>query len=129
MLESHSGAEKVFNGHRVCDLLSKLGQKLSDRFCDFEKPEPIVNPFLDVDISELSGQMAELFSVDPVETEMEIINLQNDVQLKSEQHSQHFWSLVDPDYTILHQAGLKVAALFGSTYLCESAFFDMNVIN
>lgn len=73
--------------------------------------------------------MAELFSVDPVETEMEIINLQNDVQLKSEQHSQHFWSL-DPDhYTIFHQAGLKVAALFELTYLCESAFFDMSVIN
>lgn len=60
---------------------------------------------------------------------MEIINLENDVQLKSEQHSQHFWSLVDPDnYTILHQAGLKVAVLFGSTYLCDSAFFDMDVI-
>ena len=42
-------------------------------------------------------KMAELFSVNPVEMEMEVINLQNNVQLKSQQNSQHFWSLVDPE--------------------------------
>lgn len=99
ILESHLGAEKVFNGHRFCDLVSKLGQEFSDRFYGFEKLEPaetfIANLFLDVDISELSGQMTELFSVGPLE--MDIINLQNDVHLKFQQDSQHFWSLVEPD--------------------------------
>ncbi|XP_028313963.1 general transcription factor II-I repeat domain-containing protein 2B-like [Gouania willdenowi] len=133
MLESNLGAEKVFKVHRYCDLLSRLGQEFTDRFSDFEKLEPcvtfIANPFLAVDISELSGQMAELFSVDPVEMEMEVLNLQNNVQLKSQQHSQHLWSLVEPeDYKNLHQVALKISALFGSTYLCESAFSDMNII-
>ncbi|KAK0142715.1 General transcription factor II-I repeat domain-containing protein 2A [Merluccius polli] len=133
MLESHTGAVSVLNVSKYCDLLSRLGQEFADRFSDFEKLEPCVtfmaNPFMDVDISEISGQMAELFCVDPVEMEMEVINLQNNVQLKSQQHSQHFWSLVEPDnYENLHQAALKMCALFGSTYLCESAFSDMNVL-
>lgn len=81
MLESHAGAASILNVHKYCDLLSKLGQEFADRFSDFEKLEPcvtiIANPFMDVDISEISGQMAELFCVDPVE--MEVINLQNNV--------------------------------------------------
>ncbi|KAG2457319.1 PSMG1 protein, partial [Polypterus senegalus] len=41
----------------------------------------------------------------------------------------HFWSLVEPDdYKNLHQAALKMSALFGSTYLCDSAISDMNVM-
>ena len=75
--------------------------------------------------------MAELFSVNPVEMEMEVINLQNNVQLKSQQNSQHFWSLVDPEnYKNSHQAALKMSALFGSVLhtFCEAAFSDMNEI-
>ena len=84
---------------------------------------------MDVDTSEISGQMAELFCVDPVEMKIEVVTLQNNVELESQQHSQHFWSLVDPDnYKNLHQAALKMSAMFGSTYLCESAFSDMNVM-
>ena len=52
---------------------------------------------MDVNISEIYGQMAELFCVDPVETEIELLNLQNDVQFKSQQHVQHFLSLVEPE--------------------------------
>lgn len=101
MCETHTGATSVLNVSKYCDLLARLGQEFSDRFGDFDKVEPcvtfIANPFMDVDISELSGQMAELFCVDPRETEIEIINIQNNVQLKSQQQSSHFWSLVDPE--------------------------------
>lgn len=41
--------------------------------------------------------MAELFCVDPVEIKIEVINLQNNVQFKSQQHPQHFCGLVKPD--------------------------------
>lgn len=37
-----------------------------------------------------SKQMAELFNVNAVEMEMEVVNLQNHILLKSQQHSQHF---------------------------------------
>ena len=133
MLDSHAGADFVLDVNKYCDLMSKLGQEFEDRFNDFDKLEPcvafIANPFMEVDITEISEKMAELFTVNPVEMEMEVINLQNHVQLKSQQHSQHFWSLVDPEnYKNIHQAALKISALFGSTYLCEAAFSDMNVI-
>lgn len=72
--------------------------------------------------------LAELFRVDPVEMEIEVINLQNNWQLKSQPHSQHFWSLVEPDnYKNLHQAALKLSALLASRYLREPAFPHMNV--
>ncbi len=133
VLETHAGAAGALNTEKYCDLLIKLGQEFADRFRDFEKLEPcvtfIANSIMDVDINEISGQMAELFCVDPVEMEMELLNLQNDDQLKSQQHSQNFWSLVEPEsYKNLCQAALKIIALFGSTYLCESAFSDMNVM-
>ena len=128
-----AGEVSVLNVSEYCGLLSRLGQEFADRLSDFEKLEHCVtfmaNPFIDVDISEISGRMAELLCVDPVEMEIEVINLQNNAQLKSQQHSQHFLSLVEPDnYENLHQAALKMSALLGSTYLCESTFSDMNVI-
>lgn len=133
VLENHAGAAHVLDVDKYCDLLSKLGQEFKNRFKDFDKLEPcvafIANPLKEVDISAVSEQIAELLSVDPVELEMEIINLQNDIQLQSQQNAQHFWRLVDPEnYKNIHQAALKVSSLFGSTYLCESAFSDMNAI-
>lgn len=133
MLESHTGAAKVLNVSKYCDLLSRLGQGFANRFSDFEKLEPCVtfmdNTFMNVDISEISGQVTEHFCVESVEMEIEVIYLSNNVQLKSQQHSLLFCSLVEPDnYKNLHQAALKISALFGSTNLCESAFSDMNVM-
>ncbi|KAK0152831.1 General transcription factor II-I repeat domain-containing protein 2B [Merluccius polli] len=111
MLESH--AVDVLVGHKYSDL-SKLGQEFEDKFNDFDKLEPcvafIANTFMEVDIGEISEQMAELFSVNPVEMENRPC-------------------LVDPEiYKNIHQAALKESALFGSTYLCEAAFSDMNVM-
>ena len=43
----------------------------------------IANPFLVLDIGDLSGLMAEFLCVGPVEIEMEVIKIQNDVQQTS----------------------------------------------
>uniref|UniRef100_A0AAQ5Y107 HAT C-terminal dimerisation domain-containing protein n=1 Tax=Amphiprion ocellaris TaxID=80972 RepID=A0AAQ5Y107_AMPOC len=132
MCETHAEPASL-NVSKYCDLLARLEREFCDRFGDFEKVEPCVtfvaNPFMCVDITDLSAQMADVFCVDPTETEIEIINMQNNVHLKSQQQSSHFWSLVEPDsYKNLNQVALKMSALFGSTYLCESAFSDMNII-
>lgn len=76
------------------DFLYKLGQEFEDRLNEL-KPRVafIANPFMKVDVSESAEQMAELFSVRTVELKMEIINLQDDIRLKSKQHSQHLQSL------------------------------------
>ncbi|CAB4057549.1 unnamed protein product [Lepeophtheirus salmonis] len=74
----------------------ELGQEFADRFSNFKKLESCVtfmtNPFMDVDISDISGQMAELFYVDPMEMNVEVINRRNNVQLKTQEHSQLLWS-------------------------------------
>lgn len=65
----------VLDVHEYCDLLSELEE---EEF--FNKREPcvtlIANAFMGVERhNEISEQMAEVFSVDPVETEMEAIHL------------------------------------------------------
>lgn len=99
MLESHVGAAGVLNISKYFDHLTRPWQEFADRFTDFDKLEHCVkfmaNPFMYVDISEISGQMPELFCVDPVEMLIEVINLQTNVQLKSQQHSEHFWNILE----------------------------------
>ena len=55
--------------------------------------------------------------------------LRNDLHLKDNQGAPNLWCL---EYTEKHKgvctAAMKVACLFGSTDLCESAFSDMNFI-
>ncbi|KAK0131346.1 Protein ZBED8 [Merluccius polli] len=79
------------------------------RLSDFENVEPCVtvvaNPFMTVDIGEISGQMTELLCQS------------YDVQLKSQQHSCTF---LQPSRA--RKLALKMSALFGSTYLCEAKF-------
>ncbi len=77
---------KFFDLLKYCDLLSRLGQEFEERFGDFEK---MANPFMELDIDNMSKQMDELFDVSALE--MEVINLQNNIQLKSQQHSPNFW--------------------------------------
>jgi len=62
--------------------------------------------------------------------EIELVTLQNDLHLKAYQAAApNFWCLVDAEeYSGVCTAAVKVASLFGSTYLCESAFSDMNFI-
>ncbi len=87
MIESHTSAPEVFDLLKYCDLLSRLGQEFEERFGDFEK---MANPFMELDIDNISKQMAELFDVSALEMEMEVINLQNNIHLKSQQHSPNF---------------------------------------
>lgn len=61
----------VLDVQQYCDLVYKLGHEFEDRFYDLDKPEPcavfITDPFMEVDKGEISEQMAERLSVNPVE--------------------------------------------------------------
>jgi len=60
---------------------------------------------------------------------MEILTLQNDLHLKIHQSAANLCCLVDTEkYKGVCTAAMKVASLFCSTYLCESAFSDMNFV-
>ena len=68
------------------DFLTRLGQEFNDTFNDFEKIEPCVmftlNPFMKVDVRDISEQISVQFDLDCVHLEMEIISLQNDIQFE-----------------------------------------------
>lgn len=107
------------------------------RFTDFASIEPVVN-FLcflfgeNVDVDCITSNLASLFYLDTSAVENEILVLQNDIEIKSRATlgiSGEFWNLLQEDkYPSLRQCALNVTALFGSTYLCESAFSHMKII-
>jgi hypothetical protein len=62
------------------------------------------------------------------ELEIEILNFQEDISLKSS-FANNFWTLVDRNkYPMIHSIALKTYSCFGSTYLCEVAFSPMTII-
>ena len=100
-------------------------------FFDLDQLEPCVsfisNPFINVDITDIAEQLSATFNLDAGHVEIEIATLQNDLHLKAYQAAPNFWRLVDTEkHSGVCTAAMKVASLFGSTHLCESAFPDMN---
>lgn len=89
----------------------------------------ISNPFMNVDTTCCAEQLSATFNLDAGAVEIEIITLQNDLHLKAYQAAPNFWCLVDTQKNSgVCTAAMKVASLFGLTYLCESAFSEMNFI-
>ncbi len=118
---------------KYCQVINRLMKEFENRFCDFERIEPCVsfisNPFMSVDITGTAENLSTTFTLDAGQVEMEIITLQNDLYLKAHLSNPNFWNLVDMEkYKSICTAAMKVACLFGSTYLCESAFSNMNFI-
>ncbi|PNF31602.1 hypothetical protein B7P43_G18079, partial [Cryptotermes secundus] len=100
----------------------------------FSTLEPVTmfisNPFATVDVSELGGEVCEIFGkYNLEELEMEILNFQEDISLKSSFAScSNFWTLVNRNkYSMIHSIVLKIYPCFGSTYLCEVAFSSMSI--
>ena len=87
----------------------------------------VSNPFQPTDIQ----QGAAKFQVFALQSgvDMEIIDLQNDIELKGRSRDSDFCGLVSRDkFPLLTTCTLKVSAYFGSTYLCEMAFSQMEII-
>ncbi|KAL3993501.1 polymeric immunoglobulin receptor [Sarotherodon galilaeus] len=135
VLKDNASASETFDkvAEKYTQVISRLGQEFENRFCDLDQLEPCVsfvsNPFMNVDTTSIAEQLSSMFSLDAGQVEIEIVTLQNDVHLKAYQGAPNFWCLVDTEkYSGVCTAAMKVASLFGSTYLCESAFSDMNFI-
>ena len=135
VLKDNASASDTFDkvADKYCEVINRLGQEFENRFCDLDQLEPCVsfisNPFMNVDTTSFAEQLSTTFNLDAGQVEIEIITLQNDLHLKAYQAAPNFWCLVDTKkYSGVCTAAMKVASLFGSTYLCESAFSDMNFI-
>ncbi|KAL4006310.1 vacuolar protein sorting-associated protein 33B [Sarotherodon galilaeus] len=135
VLKDNASASETFDkvAEKYTQVINRLGKEFENRFCDLDQLEPCVsfvsNPFMNVDTTCIAEQLSSMFSLDAGQVEIEIVTLQNDVHLKAYQGAPNFWCLVDTEkYSGVCTAAMKVASLFGSTYLCESAFSDMNFI-
>lgn len=122
----------AFQPEQCCAYLNKLISEFDRRFVELNDMEQVVafvsNPFLSIDIEELSVKMQEVFTL-PMGVDMEIIGMQSDIELKARAKDQDFWSLVNREkYPLIASCALKVKAYFGSTYLCEMAFSQMKLI-
>ena len=78
-----------------------------------------------LNVTEISNQISLMFDVNSTDLDMEITKLQNDMYLKTQTF---IWKYTKDKYPIVTNIALKMMAYFGSTYLAESAFSDMNII-
>lgn len=135
VLKDNASASETFDkaAEKYSQVINRLGQEFENRFCDFDQLEPCVsfisNPFMQVDTTCIAEKLSATFNLDVGQVEIEIVTLHNDLHLKANQDASNFWCLADTEkYSGVCTAAMKVASMFGSTYLCESAFSDMNFI-
>ncbi|RXN24367.1 general transcription factor II-I repeat domain-containing 2A-like protein [Labeo rohita] len=121
--------DNAHNKEQIDNCLSEFDK----RFQDFALLKPIATfmcyPFQeDAEVISLASKIATLFHLNSSGVEDEILTLQTDIQLKSRAHAQ-FWNLLTEEkYPNIRKCATSLTALFGSTYLCESAFSNMKII-
>uniref|UniRef100_A0A3B1KBC7 DUF4371 domain-containing protein n=1 Tax=Astyanax mexicanus TaxID=7994 RepID=A0A3B1KBC7_ASTMX len=107
-----------FHPENFCIHLNRLEEEFSKRFEELNK---------DI-IEELSAKFQQVFEL-PNGVDMEIIDLENDIEMKARSRDKDFWGLVSRErYPSLSACALKVKAFFGSTYFCEMSFPQMKII-
>ena len=76
----------------------------------------------------LASKITTLFHLNSSEVEDKILTLQADLQIKTRTDGQ-FWNLLIEDkYPNIRKCATFLTALFGSTYLCESAFSYKKIV-
>lgn len=122
---------------RYDEQVQSILSEFDRRFTDFASIEPVVSylcfPFGEnIDVDCITSKVASLFNLDSCAVENEILTLKNDIELKSRatpDMNVQFWNLMQKEkYPNLRQTAENLTALFGSTYLCESAFSHMKII-
>lgn len=103
------------------------------RFSDFDKLTNIVTfmsyPFSCEDIEKSASEISTNFNMEMSSIQGEILQIISDIHLKARANESNFWSFISEDkYPCLKEIALQLTALFGSTYLCESAFSEMKII-
>ncbi|XP_057190131.1 general transcription factor II-I repeat domain-containing protein 2-like [Triplophysa rosa] len=121
------------DSERYIEQIEKVRSDFDKRFQDFALLEPVATfmcfPFRDEhEVESLATDMGKLFQMNPSALENEILALQTDIEVKARASGQ-FWDLLaEEKYPNIRKCATSLTALFGSTYLCESAFSHMKII-
>lgn len=133
-LDKQGPSQPPYNNKEYIAILSDLKSQFNQRFQDFKSisivAQFVKSPFIEIDAEEFSTCVMQHFEEDNAAVEMELIDFQNDLSLKSlTSSSENIWPFVPKEkYPILVQVGLRVKAMFSSTYLCEVSFSSMKFI-
>ncbi|XP_039513051.1 general transcription factor II-I repeat domain-containing protein 2A-like [Pimephales promelas] len=122
----------AFQPEQYCAHLDKVATEFNRRFGELDVMEDIAafvsNPFQPIDVEKIAAKFHQGFALQSG-VDMEILDLQNDLELKARSRESDFWGLVSREkFPLLTACALKVSAYFGSTYLCEMAFSQMKII-
>ena len=113
--------------------VNMVSNEFEVRFRDFQKIEEIVEyisyPFKsDLNVFIVFHQISQVFSLERDVVQTEMLPLQTDVFLKARACENDFWTVVGGKYCNINNYAEYIHSSFGSTYLCESVFCFMNVI-
>lgn len=126
------GDKDAFHPEQYCVHLDDVAAEFSRRFGELDVMEDvatfILNPFLTIDVEQVAAKFQQVFAL-PNGVDMEMVELQNDIELKVRSGDSNFWGIVSREkFPLLTSCALRVSAYFGSTYLCEMAFSQMKII-
>ncbi|CAM2114566.1 unnamed protein product [Caretta caretta] len=110
--------------------IQTLLEQSEKRFQQFTTIEPVVaflvNPFTcQIEVTEMATSIVSLIQERIEDVEWEILDLQNDIVLKSCATDENFDRKKFP---ALKNVAHKIKSYFGSTYLCKVLFSTMNII-
>ncbi|XP_050519014.1 uncharacterized protein LOC126893111 [Diabrotica virgifera virgifera] len=131
VIESHCDENVTI--HQFAKHFDFLLTEFNKRFEEFSELETFlmffINPYSHRN-EDLSEKISTDFSISNKEDlELEIINITNDIQVKSYCNEENFWNLVDINiYPLLRKCALKLNSLCASTYACESLFSNMKYL-
>lgn len=134
MAQVNSSAAPSYDPNIYITEIKNINSEFDRRFQDFKKLDGVIlfmtYPFAtDIQVEITAEKLALLFEMDIEKLETEIIQLQNDVLIKSRKFEENIWKYVSTEkYPFLRKCSEKLHACFGSTYLCESAFSQLKII-
>ncbi|CAH0399764.1 unnamed protein product [Chilo suppressalis] len=86
-------------------------------------------PFSCKNIEELFTEIVSQFNMNSCSVENELIQIISDIHIKATASDKNFWCFIFVyKYPNLRKIALQLTTMFGSTYLCESAFSEMKII-
>ena len=115
---------------RYAILLETLQESFVPRFRDLQLKRPQITFLIDPFNSKTDSLKAPLVA-DEAAAELEMIDLRKEDQLKPalREGTIEFWKSVPmKKYPNVKRAALKILAMFGSTYVCESVFFTLKLV-
>ena len=124
---------EVLNTAPYIKTVDTLIVDISLRFQDLKPLESVIsffiNPF-NVQDKDLSDKINNYFEISNKEDlEIEIINFQHDIILKSHFQDISSWNLVDENrFPNLRTCALKIFSFCGTTYNCEAIFSNMTYL-